>query len=713
MKFKYLILSLLTVFTFGSCTKSPEIIYQEGQGGAVFSVSSILTDTKADAHDANINIDDFKIELINSSGVIFKRWKTLSEYNALEDKTVLLNAGVPYTVRATYGDSTATGFDAFYFKGETTFTVEPQTSIEVGVVCKQANVEVAVAYGANMAAEYKDYHATIKHLRTRDSLVYEKNSTESGYFRPGDLKLYLYVTDLDGVHHRYGTKVPYYGMAGDSVTFTVDTKLTPTMELGFNITINSSTNDVEINVPIDAYMLSKDAPKFVTEGFDINTGVLSFVEGVEQSSAAVNINAASGIKSAVMTVNSPYLQAIGWPSQIDFLNIPSDVKSILSRDGLIWTSDMTGLTLANIDFKNVASILKYSASESADNTFTIKVTDNSSSSKTVSATFVLSVLKAEISTEEIANVDVWSQSFPLILSTNGNPTKLYPQIKAAGGSWITPAYTSSVSGSQNTITVSGLNPGTQYVVRGAYNDQRGEEKNITTEVALQMGNAGFENFYRTITDYSFKWLLITYTNQKVLFYPYSEGETDIWWSTNNSATTANATTPAYPYAKCFPTVNYTETAVHGGSKAAQVRSVSVHSQNDAVTTWGGKTQGKLFCDNHSFASRPTKVEFYYKYDSYNNDTFQASIELKSEGVVIATGSFTNSPSVSEWTLASVDLSYSDLKKKATSITVTFLSSTKSEPDVKIQTLTILGAEYTKTHTGSCITLDDIKLVYNK
>lgn len=712
MKCKYLILSLLTIFVFTSCSKNPVIIYQDGEGGVVFSISSQLTDTKADARDANINVDDFKIELINSSGVIFKRWKTFAEYKALEDQTVLLNAGVPYTIRATYGDSTDVGFNAFYFKGEKTFTVEPQTSIEVGVVCTQGNVEVAVVYSDNMSVEYTDFRATVKHVRTRDSLQFSSETTESGYIRSGDLNLYLYVTDQDGVNHRYGTKTPYYGEAGDSITFNVDTKLTPTMELGFNITINSSTKDTVINVPIDAYMLSKDAPKFVTEGFDINTGILSYVEGVKPSGAAVNINAASGIKSCVMSVNSAYLQSIGWPTEIDFFNIPADARSILVRDGLVWTSDMTGLTLANIDFKNVASVIKYSSAENIDNTFTIRVVDNSSSSKVVQASFILSVAKAEIVTEEIADVDVWSQSFPLVLSTNGNPSKLYPQVKAAGGSWVTPAYTSAVSGSSNTFSISGLTPGTQYIVRGAYNDQRGDEKNITTETDLQVGNSGFENFYRTITDYSFKWLFVTYTNQRVVFYPYSEGDTDIWWATNNAATTAGASTPGYQYAKCFPTVNYTD-ASHSGSKAAQVRSVSVNDYNDAVTNKGGKTQGKLYCSDHSFASRPTKLEFYYKYESYNNDTYQATVELKNGETVIASGSFTKDATVSEWTLASVDLSYTDLKKKATSISITFVSSTKSEPDVKIQTVTILGQEYSTTHTGSYVTLDDINLVYEK
>lgn len=714
MERKYLILSLLTVFAIltASCGREDQPAYQDGQGGVEFSISSQWTDTKSDARDANISINDFKVELINSAGVIFKRWKKYSDYASQEDKTVLLNAGSSYTLRATYGDSTAVGFDAFFFMGDTTFIVPPQQTVTMDVLCKQANVEVAVTYGDVLKTEYTDYHATVKHKRTRDSLVFAAATTESGYIREGELDLYVYVTDSDGVPRRFGTKTPYIAAAGDSITFNINTKPTPTYELAFDITINSATLDTVINVPIDAYMLSQDAPKIVPEGFNVNTGILSYIEGTKPSAAAVNINAQSGIKSCVMKINSAYLKSIGWPDEVDFFNIPTDVKNIMNRDGLLWTSDMTGLTLANVDFKNVAKILRYTDAASADNTFTFTVIDNSEYEKTVTASYILNITEATVGISDIADVDVWSSSFPMVLTTNGDPSLLCPQVKAGTGSWITPAYTSSTSRNIVTMQITGLTPGTSYSVRGAYYDHRSEEKAASTEYATQLGNPGFEDFYYVASTYTFKWV-ISYTNDKIVFYPWAQGdEANKWWDTNNAATTAGAGTPGYQWAKCFPTVNYTETSVHGGSKAAQVRSVAVNDYNSAVATTGGKTQGKLFC-NHSFASRPTKIEFYYKYESYNNDTYSATIELKNGDAVIANGSFTQSSSVSGWTLASVDLSYSDLKKKATSIVVTFLSSTNTEPDVQIQALTILGKEYSTTHTGSCITLDDINLVYGK
>lgn len=714
MERKSLILSFLTVFAIltVSCSREKTPTYQDGQGGIEFSISSQLTDTKADARDANINVDDFKVELINSSGVIFKRWKKYSDYKNAEDKTVLVNAGLEYTLRATYGDSTGVGFNAFFFMGETTFTVDPQTTKSIDVVCKQANVEVAVVYGPNMADLYSEFHATVKHDRTRDSLQFAMNTTESGYIRPGDLTLYLYVTDKEtGVAHRYGTKTPYCALAGDSLTFRVDTQPIPTYELGISVSINSTTEDKTVEIELGSFMLSKDAPKFVSEGFDAS-GKLSLIEGVTQSSAAVNINAVGEIGACTMAVNSSYLKTLGWPETIDFLNISSEVKTILERDGLIWTNGMSGLKLANIDFKNVAKKIRCT-DQSSENTFTITVTDNSANKKKISATYSLIVEPATITISDVADVDVWAHSAPFTLTTNGDPSLVEMMVKPENGSWTENAFTSSVNAGTISATLTGLAAGTKYQVKAAYNDHRSAEKTITTEKVLQVGNSGFEDFYKVESQYTFKWG-INYTNDKVVFYPWAQGdEANKWWDTNNAATTLGATTPGYQWAKCFPTVNYTQSNVHGGNKSAEVRSICVNDYNSGATVGDG-TPGKLFVNEHAFASRPTKMEFYYKYLSFNSkDTYKATIELKNGASVIATGEFTESNSKSDWTKASVSLNYSDLKKKATSITITFLSSTAEKPSVKSQTLTILGKEYTTVHAGSCITLDDINLVYDK
>lgn len=717
MERKYLILSLLTVFAIltASCRREDYPAYQDGEGGVEFSISSQWTDTKADARDANINLDDFKVELINSSGVIFKRWKKYSDYKSQEDQTVLLNAGSRYTLRATYGDSTAVGFDAFFFMGDTTFTVPPQTTLTLDVVCKQANVEVAVAYGEVLKAEYTNYHATVKHKRTKDSLEFEGNTTESGYIRPGELNLYVYTTDADGVAHRYGTKTPYLAAAGDSITFNIDTKPTPTYEMAFNITINSTTMDTTINIPIDSYMLSQDAPKIIPDGFDVNSGKLSYIEGTKPDAAAVNINAQSGIKSCVMTVNSSYLKSIGWPSSIDFFNVPADVKNILNRDGLLWTSDMTGLKLANIDFRNVAKLIKYTDAASAENSFGFTIVDNSEFSKKITAEYTLSVTPASATVSDIIDYNIWGRKVIVALSTDGDGAYLFPQIKVGDADWITPAYTSSVAGNTNTVTITGLTPETEYQIRSGYNNHIGAgSKTFTTEVPAQVGNAGFENW----TDKQVVAYTIFGETLQLSTDPWNTSVEPKWWDTNNSETTKTSGTPAYLTFKCFPMVTYV--AGRTGAKAAQIMAIAVNGGNTSGTSLSNAKPGYIFLGTyggdkgHSFSSRPSSMTFYYKYLPRETDTFRAKVQVLNGTDVIGSGEITPtfSSEISAWTEADVNITYTVTDKKATSIQVEFYQSTSSKPNYKMNvSITYCGTNTANVHGGSILTIDDITLNY--
>lgn len=709
MNKKYLILSIVTLLFLVGCNRDDTFKYEKGKGAVEFTISSDIFSTKADAKNANINPDDFKIEIINKSGVIFKRWNKYSEYKAQENKKILINAGGPYTIRATYGDSTAMGFNAFYFKGEQTFTVVPQQTVTLSVVCKQANAEVAVVFGDNLKVEYPNYWAKVG-KSISPSLLFEKETKESGYTMPSDLFLWLYVINDKSDTLYFKSKTPVTAAAGDSVTFNVDTKKTPTMEVNITVSINTDTDNKEINIPIGIYMLPKDAPTILPEGFDSNSGILSYTEGTKPSKAALNINAPSGIKKCVMTVTSPYLiNSLDWPSQIDFLNIPTDIKSILIRDGLLWTNSMSGLKLANIDFSAVAKLIKFSDDPAANtNPITLEISDLLD--KTIKATYKMVVTKSDISISNVNNFDIWSSSLSVKMTANlGDPALIYPEVKAEGAStWVKPSFTTSVEGNSSTISITGLNSGTNYFVRGRYYNNSSEGKSFTTESAAQVGNASFE-----------EWRDGTRYNQPI-YYPWT-GEQ--WWDTNSNATMPESITAAYIDFKRFPTTWYTSDA-RTGSKAALTRSIAVNNANSLIGHWGN-TQGKLFigtADNsgnfsnagHTFPSRPTKMEFYYKYLPQGTDEFSAIVEIKAGDVVIGTGTFklSTGTAVSSYTKATADITYSDTSLKATSIYILFLSSTNSSPACKRQDVTI-PAGVRNVYAGSALTIDDVTMIYGK
>lgn len=702
--FNLLFLSLLSGLIIFSCSRKEEIIYQKDEGGINLQLKTDYAQTKGDVIEGSLNVNDFKLELINSENVIFKRWKTFGEYLGGEKTTVLIKAGKEYRAKASYGDPNGVGWDKWYFMGEERFSVVQGETKSIQINAKLANVKVAINYSDLMGQEYLSYYATVKHKESRDSLEFKgEHKGDIGYIRPGDLMLYLYVTDRDGAAHRYGTKLPYTAAGGEKVTYNITTQPTPTQEIGFNITIDSTTEDKDVNIPIGVYTLSSNAPKIIPVGFDKATTELQYVEGVE-TEAAINISTEGGLASCELSIESEYLTSVGFPQSFDLLNLSDYERSQMTSYGIQLVGIQNGATLSKIDFSKLTTILKYRANGNNKTKFSVKVVDNSPTSKTLSASYSMVVAQANVSIADISNVDVWSKSAKVVLTTiNGNPACLAPQVKVGNGSWESPSFDRVEGGNSPQFEIKGLTPGTNYQVRGVYNNNVSETKSFATEAQQQIGNSGFEDW----TDGE------RYTQP--IYYPWSNPN-DKWWDTNSFETMPQKYS-AYPNYKCFPTVNYT--SGRSGNRAAQVRSLSVSGGNSAWAHFGGYP-GKLFIGStgdgtsqgHTFTSRPTKLNFWFKYESYQNESFSVKIEIFSGSSVIASGTYTYGSTQSTWKEASIPLSYTNLSAKATDVRVMILSSTLSEPSTRRVTVTIPAGER-EIYGGSCLTIDDLNLIYEK
>lgn len=693
---------LLLVFALSSCSIKEETPYSPGTGGVRIDLTAQAPATRAEVPEGSLDADDFKVEIINPAGVVFKRWATYAEYKAQEESAVQMNAGGPYTLRATLGDSTASGWDAFFFMGEKEFTVIPQETVDVSAVCRMANVKVAVEYGENIVGEYVSYETTVS--SSRGTLVFDmQHKDESGYMPPAPLTVDVELVDKNGKpwYFRNGSQIQ--AAPGDFITIRLNTDPVPAYEVGLTITVDRTTNDSTINVGIPSYMLPKDAPLLVPEtgGFDAE-GKLSVVEGTEPD-AAVSLNAVSGIAGCTMTVNSAYLASLGWPATLDFLALSADEKNILERDGLVYAVEEGG-TMGTIDLSAVARRFAYTEDvEDNSHSFTIKLTD--ALGKTAEATFVITPSAASKSIAEISEGNVWAARIEnVVLSTeDGDPELLYPEVRAEGGQWTRPSCTStSVSGTTKTFTITGLTPGTGYSVRARYNNGASETaREVTTEEAQQVENAGFEEWYETVVE------------EKIpIYFPYLESEQDKWWDSNNRQTAAKEYITYNSY-KCFPTTWYVDG--HNGGKAASVMAVAVNSWNSEAMG-AGQTPGELFIGTyggdrgHAFGSRPSRLKFFYTYTPQGSDTWQVLVQIKNGESVIAEKTAASSASAGGWTEFTVELDYSDRATKATGIYIQFLQSTSSSPNTSKKSVTTPAGSF-KIYGGSTLTIDDIELIY--
>ena len=691
---------LLLVLLASSCSRREETMYEPGTGGVRIDLATEAPATRADVPE--LSPDDFKVEIINKAGVIFKRWGTYAEYKSQDNPLVQMNVGDGYTLRATLGDSTASGWNAWFFKGESVFSVLPQQTVEVRAVCRMANVKVAVNYGDNVINDYVSYRTIVSNSRGRLDFDME-HKDEAGYMPVGPLTVDVELTDGDGRiwYFRNGSQIEAY--PGDFITLNLDTDEIPSQEIGLIISIDRTTNDSTVNVELPSYMLPKDAPLLIPEagGFDEN-GTLTMVEGTEPN-ANISFNAVSGLTGCTMTVGSTYLSSLGWPQTLDFLSLSADEKNILERDGLTYVVEEAG-TMGAIDFSAVARKFAYSEDAGANaHSFTVKITD--ALGKTAEATFVITPRAASKSIAEISEGNVWAARIEnVVLSTeDGDPELLYPEVRAEGGQWTRPSCTStSVSGTTNTFTITGLTPGTGYSVRARYNNGASETvREVTTEEAQQVENAGFEDWYDTVVEEDIP-----------IYFPYLQNEQDKWWDSNNRQTAAKEYL-TYNSFKCFPTVWHV--SGRGDGRAASITAVAVNGANSEIMGVGN-TQGELFIGTyggdrgHAFGSRPSRLKFFYTYTPEGSDTWQVLVQIKNGESVIAEKTAASSASAGGWTEFTVELDYSDRATKATGIYIQFLQSTSSSPNTSKKSVTTPAGSF-KIYGGSTLTIDDIELIY--
>lgn len=705
---------LLLVLLTSSCSRREETMYEPGTGGVRIDLATEAPATRADVPE--LSPDDFKVEIINKAGVIFKRWGTYAEYKSQDNPLVQMNVGDGYTLRATLGDSTASGWNAWFFKGESVFSVLPQQTVEVRAVCRMANVKVAVNYGDNVINDYVSYRTIVSNSRGRLDFDME-HKDEAGYMPVGPLTVDVELTDGDGRiwYFRNGSQIEAY--PGDFITLNLDTDEIPSQEIGLIISIDRTTNDSTVNVELPSYMLPKDAPLLIPEagGFDEN-GTLTMVEGTEPN-ANISFNAVSGLTGCTMTVGSAYLSSLGWPQTLDFLSLSADEKNILERDGLTYVVEEAG-TMGAIDFSAVARKFAYSEDAGANaHSFTIKITD--ALGKTAEATFVITPRAASKSIAEISEGNVWAARIEnVVLSTeDGDPELLYPEVRAEGGQWTRPSCTStSVSGTTNTFTITGLTPATGYSVRARYNNGASETvREVTTEEAQQVENAGFEDWYEWEYYVNKSGLLWGDDVYQTNYAPYLNDGSK-WWDCNNSETTPGDRTNTGASYKSFPMVSYV--AGREGGKSAQLMTIAISNTATSGTAPSPTVGlGKIFTgvyggtQGRPFSSRPEQLSFWYKYAPCESDSFKAYIAVRNGDTVIGEGTLTSSASVSSWVQAVVDITYSRTDLKADTIYVEFVSGSdtgKWQYGVDI----VYGGERTaNVHGGSTLTIDDIELIY--
>lgn len=279
------------------------------------------------------------------------------------------------------------------------------------------------------------------------------------------------------------------------------------------------------------------------------------------------------------------------------------------------------------------------------------------------------------------------------------------------------------------------------------------ELQITTEAKSQIPNSGFEDWYSEMAFYRKSSNVILVGGLEIYsFYPYLSSENDKWWTTNNSITTKDPGCTSWYYAAYSAVVptnaTQTKTALSHIKSRGNANDFGVNSITNDVAGEGNasmeistvghgdnrwtsrdkvqyRTAGKLFIGiysssgeeelGHIFNSRPKAFRFSYKFYPYNGESTKAYIVLYDETKEqIAYGELNISEATDAYiNTDNIDITYSNLEKQASYITIVFMSSSSSSPLTKdIQGGNGAFDGYGDSrHIGSVFVVDNVELVY--
>jgi len=681
--------------------------------------------TRADADEPVL--DDFRVAIYKSENQMRLFNDSYANASATEIK---LNAG-SYRLVAQHGDTLGYGFNKPYYLAEKDFVVEAGVNT-VEAEAKLANVKIAVNYHETISTGYADYYVVVKHQTHKGKNVkFSKNETRCGYIPGGDVALEVYAdVDGNGTWKYFKTDVLTYA-PNDFVTFEITTD-DREGSLVININIDSSVEDKNETIEIPATTVPQEAPSVTLAGFDGDGNSHEIIEGQtpEGHSGMASFIARGGLSHCYLTVDSEWLAAKGVPAEVDFTALDASQKAVLKAVGFVWDEEMaTSRTFSYIDFTDVIKAMladvKADASDAVIAEFGLRIVD--SVGKETSEEF--KVVSGGVTVNlDIKDYNVWAARVvdPVVTISKGVPSLVDFQVSSDGVVWSDIEAAPVTDGYTLNYGTIGTEPSTTYLVRAIYNKNENCKSpvlTITTEDPLQLGNSGFEDYQMMQSDFTPMGGALgggTYTRNWYL--PYKSGENDVWWACNSLQSMPDGHTGWSPaWCKNFPSSGYVKDR-HSGEKAAMLFTVNVGDGNTATiadgTTYEGElwigtadSEGNIASQGHAFASRPSKLAFYYKYAPTNGRNFFVDTWVKdASGAVIASAQVADGPAADTWTRMKIPYNYTVVNKKAASIYVR-ISASYGDGAVSTGVNFDLGEENVKAHAGCFLKLDDMELIY--
>lgn len=602
-----------------------------------------------------------------------------------------------YAIQGTYGENKALAIDEpYYISEKETATIEANQTTDVTLLCTVGNALASFAFSdPDKLAETFTTYAFVTKVNG-ESVSCTADDGHNPYFREGStVDFYLQGTTTDNKQIDYKFASISSAARQTNYKYTLTIGATAEGSANLDISVSTTVSSVTINETLPEEWLPK--AKLSSEGFD-ETNTLNYRETTDASTTRINYQAVKPIEDVEMTLNFEDPQLSSLSKTYLFSELTVEERNQLIEAGM--TLPELNTTSGSLDLTSMTSgLLCTNDGNTAVNKINIRVKANNRWSDTKE--YTINTLRPEFNIV-VNEGDFWSKEFAIrdFNVTEGNAERVkantvYQYSENGGTSWMTCS-----DGMTQKFSTHPENK--NYKVRALYRGLLASNiADVTLETPTQLPNSRMEEWYEE-----------DLSNNKNLWYPYSQGSDGILWNTNNLETT-NYRSESY----CSTSSVKQTTNRHNGTYAAWIRTVGHGIANTNVDSFlgingsitGTHTIGQLFFSN-SFTVRPTKLSFYYRYIPNGDDAgiIELKIENQEEGTVLYETSKTITANTN-YSLFEVPLDYSITNISATNLTITFKSGSKHTDVVKAK----VRGDGADEHYGSELYIDDISLIYNK
>ena len=400
---KFLSLTAILAMVLCSCNKdNPTYVGNDPEGKENMGYlalgglnASVMVDTENSDSSENVadalatravNINAFTVVITDATGAKVAEYL----YSELPAEPIALYAGT-YTVSLSSGSMTAgAAFEEPIYAAEKEVVItRKQTTTVSDIVCKLANIKVAVAYSADVLEQLDTDYSTMNVALGESALTYEIDETRAGYFEAVAQENTLDLTftcryknsDKDIIMTNKIEKVKAAQWRKINVVIQHASDGTATI----GIVCDTWTYDEEVTFDTSVMLMEEvlvddtDLPEIVWEGHDLAetfelTDEMFDADGNFTSSINIDITAKSAIQSIVVKASSDNADFTTAYSEI--MPLEADICSgdvsnaILKMMG--YPTDAKGATSTRIKFASQADMLK---SYEGTHSFEITVTD--------------------------------------------------------------------------------------------------------------------------------------------------------------------------------------------------------------------------------------------------------------------------------------------------------------------------------------------------